>query len=541
MLSSCKGCRDKDTGSIDSYAINTPKDFPLKQLDAFDKVFESRFRPGQGLKTGTYEVVQCPIDTSSLHMERAVATEAGLTKVTYTIAEDYSSLKSQMGLNVSLNAKMGWFSMESSLNKLESSFQNSFSTCLIAKVEVTNETKRIIRPKLFPEAEKLLLKDPSKFYTNYGDRFISGIITGGELYIVYEFLATSFEEKKELTAHIKASASNLGSSVEAVVDYTQKVEANKANRKVKVQIFRIGDKSNLPDNNIPAMLEYIQSFPGKVSPLTNEAFLSYVTEKYTAAGWTQPLSDKQISLDSLADLQRKIYQLLSWRQEHISQAIRNVDFSLDSTYWLITSNQRSLLLEQKDKLRKLYENLNSCYVTCSNINNCEPCKKMINEEVFSPDFSSFTSTKKYSYNDLVANTEINHYENTLCKLEPNSKYKLQFQGMLLAPGNIPFEAFVSPENDSRAVAFNSLGVNIVAYPIIYIKKFENGVMTPIPLKIGDREMEIETKNSEVVIMGATRYYVPSNKDISTNQPIYITPAAGWSWPSVKVYKWKKEG
>jgi hypothetical protein len=427
------------------------------------------------------------------------------------------------------------------MNKLESSFQNSFSTCLVAKVFVTNEMKTMKTPKLFPKAQELLLKDPNQFYTNYGDRFIAGIRTGGELYVVYEFSANSVEEKNQLTAHLKVKADGLTNSLQAVLDYTTSVEAENKNKKMTVHIYRIGDKSDLPDNNIPEIIKYINSFASKVTPTNNEAFLHYITLPYTEAGWTQPLANKQKSLDSLANLQRKIYQLLSWKQENIKEILKDIDFALNKTFWELTSSQSSSLSSEKERLKKLDEKLNNCYNTCKDIAQCQDCKTIINEILNAPQFDSYKSTDKFDYNTRVAKSEVTHVENTLCKLEPNTKYKLVFDGNLLAPGNIPFDAFVSPQNDARAITFSSLGTNITAYPILCIRVFGMGENEGkmMPVNSNQKIMEIATKGSPVTIMGATRYYIPGQGIWQENTPIYLTPSPGWTWPTISVFKWEK--
>jgi hypothetical protein len=114
--------------------------------------------------------------------------------------------------------------------------------------------------------------------------------------------------------------------------------------------------------------------------------------------------------------------------------------------------------------------------------------------------------------------------------------------MLLATGNIPFEAFISADNDRRAVPSyvgqaggGIIPIYLVAYPIIFIKIYTNGSVTNIPLRIENKVMEINTNAFETIIRGANRYYVPQVGNIH-DASVYLTPASGYGFPTIKIYK-----
>lgn len=539
LLSGCPSNKSKEDSDA-LYTVQIPIDFPLNQLNAYTDISDDRYRVGQGFKTGTYEIVQTAIDTTKMTMETTVpSSQGGGTTVSYEYAEDYSSLKSSMGLNVSLNAKIGWFSTNSSMQSLQSTVQNGLSNFLVATISVSNQTKNLKNPSLTQEAEKLLKKDPVKFYENYGDQFISGIVTGGTIHVIYEFFSTSLEEKKSLAVNVKMKAQSLVNSLQAVVDYTNSLETEHKNKKVKVSIIRVGDKSDLPSDNIDSLLKFIRTFPSKVTPISgNAAFLKFVTQKYTSAVRNSLLAGKQNDMDKLADQQRKVFQLLSWKQELVSEALKSTDFALDSQYFELVDGQKNLLTEGKQSLRKLYTKIDDCYLTCKQITDCEDCKKLIIENVFNPDFSNLKTKTKLAY-EFIGRSPISHDESQLAILAPNSKYKLEFSGMLLAPGNIPFEPFVSDDNDQRAVLFTMMHpggpFRAHAYPVIVLSQFSGGNAKTYPLRSQDKTLLIETKNAETIIRGANRYYITENRSIY-QIPVFLTPASGFGPPTVSIYK-----
>jgi hypothetical protein len=538
LCNSCNGVRKKPDDKV--YNIQIPTEFPLSQLNAYTNILNDQYHVGRGLKTGTYDVMQTAIDTSNLNLQATVPGNSGLTDVRYQYATDYTSLRQSLGLNLSLNAKVGWFSVEASMNNLQSSVQNSLSTFLIAKVVVTNSTKTILNPKLTVSAQRLLGKNPQEFYNNYGDRFISGMVTGGELDVIYEFLATSMSEKQDLAINVKMSASNLNNSVEAVMNYTKSLQSDMSSKKVKVHIIRFGDKSDLPKDDLDSMLTFIKTFPSKVTPSSgNETFRYFTTDKYIAAAYTSLLANKQNDLDLLAEKQRKVYQLLSWKQEMVNESIKSTDFALDTTVFQYDGTQYALLKIAKDNLRDQYERIDDCYTKCKDITQCEDCKKIISETTFNPDFTAFKPVRKFGYK-LKGQTTITYDENNVAILEPNSKYKLEFSGMVLAPGSVPFQAFVSPDNNRRAVQV-TIPQGILAltprpcYPIIYVKIFNNGSVIEKPLTISDTAMYFNT-SPEITIRGSLRYYA-SVEGKAYDVRCYLDPVPG-KVPMVNIYKWE---
>ena len=83
----------------DPYAIEVPLEFPLNQLPVFPNVLDDKYQLGQGMKSGTYEIVGTGIVTRELKLASSIdKSKGGATDVTYQYASDFTSLKQSMGL-----------------------------------------------------------------------------------------------------------------------------------------------------------------------------------------------------------------------------------------------------------------------------------------------------------------------------------------------------------------------------------------------------------------------------------------------------------
>jgi hypothetical protein len=493
----------------DPYLIEVPVEFPLNQLPVYPNVLDDKYQLGQGMKSGTYEIVGTAIETKDIKMASVIdSSKGGKTEVTYQYATDYTSLKQSMGLNISMNAKMGWFSASASMNQLQSTVQNSLSQFVVAKIFVSNLTQRIINPKLTDRARQLLKQDPATFYNNYGDRFISGMVTGGEINIVYEFLANSVVEKNDLAVSVKASYKGVTNSVSALVDYTKNVEQKNENQKVKVHIIRFGDKSDMPNDSLESMLKFIKTFPDKVNPISGDPdFLYFVTDRYITAANQDPLAEKQDSLELLSEKQRKIFQLLSWKQEQVTEALKISNFVLDSTLFTLTEDQHSKVTDGIKMLRNLFLDLDDCFTVCRNVNSCENCKKLVGAKIFNPDLTTFKMIRR-PY-EQVAEKSITNLDNLLYVLKPHARYKLIFQGTLMA-GQLYFEPFISTDNERRAVE-----QGYPAYPLIRLTMTSNATSHHILLQAKDKEMFITTDENEISIYGRYGLYMLSTHTFGT--------------------------
>jgi len=547
LISSCSNNKASvlsstpDSSNSESRSITIPTDFPIEQLDAFTDIYDDRFRLGQGLKTGTYEVVQTAIDTTH-NVLSVINSQGGTTSVKYEYATDYFSLRKALGLTMSINANIGWFSASASIADLTSTVENNLSTFLIAKVSVRNVKQRLTNPVIKQEHVKILLEDPKKFYDNFGDRFIAGYETGGELFVIYEFKANSYQEKSSTEINVKASYGSLSNSVEAVVNYSKSLDLTTSNKKVSMKLIRLGDKSDLPKDNLDEMLDFIRSFPAKVTPHSgNEAFLKFITEKYTNTLNNQLITAKQVQLDIHARQQRKMFQLLSWKQEKTIEAIKSIRLALDKTRFDISEKDSTSLTAGLIENRNLQQAISNCYEKCSSIDYCQECEMLLNKQIYVPDLGAFKPVFRWVF---VEEKSILNNEMNIATLNANTKYKLQFKGMLYAQGFVCFETFISPENDSRAVPVNfspPSGGGLIsllpapAYPIIVISTFSNGVRRDIPLTVRDKIMELTSEGDETIVRAVNRYYLPRVGRVS-DQTIPFIPCSGNGMPSVKIYK-----
>jgi hypothetical protein len=138
---------------------------------------------------------------------------------------------------------------------------NRFSVYLLVQVLVTNPVERMRDVKLTAEAWDLLeTKGEEEFRERRGDEFLSGITTGGEYLAILQITTRSEEERKNVSASVRAK----GGTWRAGADFKFALEKISEEQEIEVTSFQQGgDTTTVPDT-LEEILERAVNFPQQV-------------------------------------------------------------------------------------------------------------------------------------------------------------------------------------------------------------------------------------------------------------------------------------
>jgi len=138
---------------------------------------------------------------------------------------------------------------------------NRFSVYLLVQVLVTNPVERMRDVKLTAEAWDLLeIKGEEEFRERCGDEFLSGITTGGEYLAILQITTKSEEERKNVSASVRAK----GGTWRAGADFKFALEKISEEQEIEVTSFQQGGDTTTVPNTLEEILERAVNFPQQV-------------------------------------------------------------------------------------------------------------------------------------------------------------------------------------------------------------------------------------------------------------------------------------
>jgi len=161
-----------------------------------------------------------------------------------------TELRRTLNINASGSLNIGLFSADAHVNIFKEHTENASSSYLVIRARVVNQVKRLDTLNM-SSASLFLLKKPEAFVRTYGDQFITGIISGGELIGIVELQFRSVSDKQSFNAKLDASYGTFGS---LSVSIEQAVKASVKNLRVNASLLRVGGSTQ------PRLIEYDGSF-----------------------------------------------------------------------------------------------------------------------------------------------------------------------------------------------------------------------------------------------------------------------------------------
>ncbi len=179
-----------------------------------------------------------------------------------------SDLATLMELSASASLKYALFGGGGAkYNFFNSTKINTYSLDLLIYVKVSNSQKTVELSKLSlnDDAKKLYKKNPDLFIKTYGDKFIYGLMTGGELFVKLSLQSESSELVNRVTFSLKASGGLGAWQGSASIDALREISETISSLQMLSQVERHGTQDNLPPvNDQSAIINYALQFPTKV-------------------------------------------------------------------------------------------------------------------------------------------------------------------------------------------------------------------------------------------------------------------------------------
>jgi hypothetical protein len=181
-----------------------------------------------------------------------------------TIIESQQQFLDSLNLSVEASGHYGLFSAEGRFGLAQQSAFTSQSTYVVANCVVENAYKSYSRPALLPEAARRLQESgPEAFKTSYGDSFVMGLRSGGELYTVFQITATSAEQQKKLAVSVRAEAQALiaGGAINSAFETMQ--QSSTSTTSISVVFYqRAGSGSTIAPVSDPVEIaQRLKQFP----------------------------------------------------------------------------------------------------------------------------------------------------------------------------------------------------------------------------------------------------------------------------------------
>lgn len=178
--------------------------------------------------------------------------------------ETETQMSESLNVSVEASGHYGLFSAEGRFGLSQETSYTAQSTYVIAKCLVENPFVSLTRAEVHAEAARRMRDSgPEAFKSGYGDAFVRGLRTGGELYVVFQMTSSSTTEQTHVAASLQAEVQGLlaGGSVKTSVETMSK--AQEKNTSVVVTFYqRAGrDSSIAPITDPQEIAKRLKEFP----------------------------------------------------------------------------------------------------------------------------------------------------------------------------------------------------------------------------------------------------------------------------------------
>lgn len=274
-----------------------------------------------GLGSGYY-TLGAMFRSRAMNLDQASEAPTGGQDIEYRVQEitSYSSLRTALGLTASASFSGLFGSASAKAEYFSSVSVNRYSYFVIVSVHVTNSVQKLGDFTLRPEALDVLADGtPEDFAFKFGDEFVAGIVTGGDLYAVVEMQCETAEQYNAVKTQLSgkmgswSASGSFESAMTSVNGFSQR----------HVTFLRRGTNDDVPQD--ADVISAARTFPTRIATAGNAVLLSGITMDYNAS-INFPL---HVSPVSLLQARRRIEDLAS---------IRDQLMLLGSDYSYVTDN-----------------------------------------------------------------------------------------------------------------------------------------------------------------------------------------------------------
>ena len=225
--------------------------------------YNTRFNYGTGADSSAEQlrgVAVIPTPPTNL-------TGAAGAEVTYSIrlVESQRQLEESLGVSAAMSLSYGFVAGgNAKVDFAQENAMTEYSVGAVVKVVVKNPVLLMSGVKLTQEAKDLYARNPDSFKARYGDAFVNGILTGGELLGLIMMTASSTSQRQAISQSVQASG--MIGLWSGSLDESVKIQAKEATRNMATRV-NIHTSGYVPDrypNTVDGLLNLASEFAGKV-------------------------------------------------------------------------------------------------------------------------------------------------------------------------------------------------------------------------------------------------------------------------------------
>lgn len=277
------------------------------------------------------------------------------------------SLAEQMGVSASASLSYALTNKGSAKAFFsQSSKQNNYSIYVLVQIYVTNNTTLLDLTKnyeLKPEAKKLLPQNQPEFIQQYGESFVSGIITGGEFIGILEIKSESDQEFQEIKTKLKGSGNWGAYDIKGSATFEKKLEEVTSEYSLTTTVLKRGGTGPFLENlTRESFIKEALEFPEKVkgdNAYPYAALLTSFNNIPREIPFYLDITNQTSTLDRLGKWRQQLLNLLN-DMEYARENPREfpgINLDLVSKHYFKISEEITKIVESG---RKCYLNYQQC-------------------------------------------------------------------------------------------------------------------------------------------------------------------------------------
>lgn len=201
-----------------------------------------------------------------------------ITTTSLKIVQDMETFRSTLGISVDAGGSYMGFEGNAKFQFADECSVTQFCTYVVIAVRVFNAVQTIDNPALVPDANTLIANlNNDRFRQRFGDRFISGIRSGGEYYAVYRVQSFDSNERTSIASQIHASFDDLVASAHLDASINESKARSSSKLDVSVMVYQAGAVTKA-DLGLADMMQKARDFPMLVSGTQGVAYSVLLAE-----------------------------------------------------------------------------------------------------------------------------------------------------------------------------------------------------------------------------------------------------------------------
>jgi hypothetical protein len=223
-----------------------------------------------------------------------------------TLVETQEDQNTALHLSTSVSASYGLFGGSGKFDLSEEMHVHNFSISLVIRATVLNTFKQMRDVQFGPQAKSLLENGKeARFREQFGDMFVRGIQTGGELCAILQIVGHDESDQTSIKADLEAGGIIGGVAIATKDTFSSAVSKATSHREVKLRHFQVGGtpKASIdPDT----MIQHALNFAAEVKAGQSEAFQALLVPYKTLDAPSGPnFVDLESAKETLALLMQK--------------------------------------------------------------------------------------------------------------------------------------------------------------------------------------------------------------------------------------------